>query len=512
MLLAFFSERMWGQKARFSYLGLASILLLLTMLGARELWTQEHRWADIVAEMFIRHDYLHPYLGQNNYYDKPLLSYWLIVLITKITGSFTTWSLRLPSALSGLLAIWSTYRLGLLLKNKQLGLLSAWLLLTTFYFVFWARTSSADMLNLAGSLLAVTWYFEKKDKPNFFNYFIFFMIVAVTSLCKGLVGAVIPFIAIITNLYIEKTFTRHLRLSLLLASIPAIIVYLLPFWASSHFGSDSYSQSGLYLVYRENILRYFQPFDHVGPIYTYFIYLPVYLFPWSIFFVFAVIAQLMYGNKEDRCERWITYSLFLIFLFFTFSGSRRSYYVLPMIPFAILFTSHWLLRIFSNPQIFVRLRIYFPAFVVLSFLCLFVLFDIMQPWYYSRFGMARFSQTLKEEAIKIQPWENWKIVMLDAESKLSFYLKVPAGSKNYDVEGMRDKQSNTSLIQAWPILKNKPKNTIFITRKRYVTLIRNCFDGYQLIEMPKKLGIAILDSSDLESPAAFMPLEIQSLE
>ena len=77
------------------------------MLGAREIWTQEHRWADIVSGMFYRHDFLHPYLGETRYYDKPLLSYWLIAIIAAITGDLSTWALRIPSALAGLLAIWS---------------------------------------------------------------------------------------------------------------------------------------------------------------------------------------------------------------------------------------------------------------------------------------------------------------------------------------------------------------------------------------------------------------------
>ena len=142
--------------------------MLFTLLGGREIWTQEHRWADIVSGMFYRHDFLHPYLGQNDYYDKPLLV--LLVdcrYLLKLIGELTTWTLRLPSALAGFLAIWSIYRLGTKLKDKQLGLLSGWLLLTTFYFIFWARTSSADMLNLAGPFCCC-WYFEKRDHAELF--------------------------------------------------------------------------------------------------------------------------------------------------------------------------------------------------------------------------------------------------------------------------------------------------------------------------------------------------------
>src|SRR2546425_1274580 len=103
----------------------------------------------------------------------------------------------------------------------------------------------------------------------------------------------------------NKSIRRHLRLPLFLALIPALIVYLLPFWASSYFGGEAYGQSGLYLVYKENIMRYFQPFDHQGPIYTYFLYLPIYMLPWAFFFIPALIALRSQWKTQSLNSKWI---------------------------------------------------------------------------------------------------------------------------------------------------------------------------------------------------------------
>src|SRR6187200_2874878 len=119
MLKPSIAEKLWGETAKFRTLFFAAAILLLGMLASREIWTQEHRWADIVAGMFYRHDFLHPYLGETRYYDKPLLSYWLIVLVVKMWGELTMWTLRIPSALSGVLAIWSIYQLGSKLQNRS---------------------------------------------------------------------------------------------------------------------------------------------------------------------------------------------------------------------------------------------------------------------------------------------------------------------------------------------------------------------------------------------------------
>ena len=130
------SELLWGKSARFVWLFIAAVVLLLTCLGSREIWTQEHRWTDIVYAMLYHQDYLHPRLNGVDYYDKPLLSYWFIAGLAKLLGGLSTWNIRLPSALAGLLAVWSIYSLGTTLKDRRLGLLAGWMLLTNFYFIF----------------------------------------------------------------------------------------------------------------------------------------------------------------------------------------------------------------------------------------------------------------------------------------------------------------------------------------------------------------------------------------
>lgn len=492
--LAFLTQRLWGEKARLRYLLIAATLLLFTLLDGREIWTQEHRWADIVFGMFYRHDFLHPYLGQNNYYDKPLLSYWLIALAAKLNGDFSVFTLRLPSALAGLLAVWSIYQLGTLLKNKSLGFLSAWLLLTTFYFVFWARTSSADMLNLAGSLFAVTWYMQRRAQADFFDYFVFFFILALTSLCKGLVGMMVPLLAVITDLYLTKSWLKHLGWPLFLGFIPALILYLLPFLASSYIGGQGYAESGLYLVYRENFLRYFQPFDHQGPIYTYLVYLPLYLFPWIIFFIPALLTLPRRFKQFSFSSQWITITFFLLFIFFTLSGSRRSYYILPVVPFAILFTADWLL------QTHTRWHRFSTGVIVSFFILLFLSLDLAPAWYYAEFGINRFAVAVKKEASLVMPWQNWHVVMLDAESKLNFYLQLPPSTKNFGYP-----RGQQTLLTAWPILKNKPKQTIFITKRAYVAQLRPFFVGYRELSLVTHAPVGFLADTK-NDPIAFIPM------
>lgn len=496
------ADFLWGPPARAIYLFIGASLLLLLMLGGRELWTQEHRWADIVSGMFFRHDFFHPYLGLNDYYDKPLLSYWLIAFVSVITASLDTWALRFPSALAGLLAVWSIYRLGLRLRGKSFGLLCGWLLLTTFYFVFWSRVSSADMLNMAGSLFAVGWYFEKRDETTWSNYSVFYLILALTSLCKGLVGAVVPLLAILPDLLHQQRWKKHLNGRLFLALIPALVVYVLPFWVSSYGDGARYGQNGLYLVYRENFLRYFQPFDHKDPIYTYFIYLPIYLLPWTFFFIPALVSLKKRWAGLNWYSKWIVWALLLLFVFFTASGSRRSYYVLPLVPFGILLTADWL---FSGFQADSRTRGWTGRLVTFFFLIFLAFFAILQPIFYAQGGHRYFAQQLQAALPILKQEQTWQYVLLDPESKVGFYLHLPPQVKYLGVEGERDQLTLLSLLRMWPILSEKPKNVIFISRKRYQPLLQQLLQHYRVVESQKTYGERLLHLDDSDAAVAFIP-------
>jgi hypothetical protein len=138
-------------------------------------------------------------------------------------------------------------------------------------------------------------------------------------------------------------------------------VYLLPFIIATANSiattnsipatSTTAEHSGLGLVVRENIIRYFAPFDHTGPIYTYLISTLQYTFPWSPVLIAALVAAWRRKFQVEPAERWNLWALSLIFLFFTLSGSRRNYYILPILPYCALLSARFL----HDPQ-FTRLR------------------------------------------------------------------------------------------------------------------------------------------------------------
>ena len=466
----------------------AAGLMIFLLLGSRELWTQEGRWAAICTEMVLRGDYLHPYLLGRPYYEKPLLSYWLMFLLSYVTGGLNEWSLRLPSAFGGMITIACVWRLGSKLMNRHVGLLAGWISVTTVFIIFWARVASTDMLNVAGVMLALVWYFEHKESTSFTNYTIFFLILAVTSLTKGLIGAAIPVMVLLPDVLPKGQWKKHVNPRLFLALLPALGIYLLPFLASSVIGNQDYGLSGLHRVFVENFVRFFQPFDHKGPIYTYLIYLPAYLMPWTFFFLPAVWYTVRHWRELNPGASWAAWATLLLFAFLTASGSRRSYYVLPVVPFAILMTANWILQGGLQSR-----RIQLAGYTAVgSFILIFAWFGILQPYIKSKSNVVQYAKVLREQSGSVRPWTEMNILMVRAPEKMAYYLRPVLPPQNV---------YPTELLA---ILKEQPCQLI-VSRIKNRAELKPLLSGYSLVEEPLGLDYRLLRKKDKGKIIAFIP-------
>jgi 4-amino-4-deoxy-L-arabinose transferase-like glycosyltransferase len=315
--------------------------------------------------MILSHNYFWPTINGKVYYDKPLGSYWLIVFCTYLTGGMSETAARLPCAFAGLLAVAFLILLGRRLYDLRTGVFGGLILATSFSFVFFSRHASADVATMTGELAVFVLFFRNQERIGGWWVIGLWLIMAVTSLMKGLLGFALPLLVI--GVYscvadglprlqsgtlrepladrarwlIDRNrwfFNWYTPIALLIASA----VFYAPF-AISH--AESGSTRGLYMVYRENIERYFKPFDHREPIYLYTYVIFALMAPWSVFLPAALVRahyrQHIY-TSPSRGDRFTLVFFWAIFIFFTLSGSRRSYYLLPILPAAALLVARLL--------------------------------------------------------------------------------------------------------------------------------------------------------------------------
>lgn len=327
-----------------------AIVAMFLFLGHNALWASEDRWAEIAREMLITGDLLHPALNWQVYFDKPHLTYWLILPFAILHGGFNEFVVRIPSALAGLAGLWGTLTLSKKLFDRRSALLAGWMLTTCYGFLFWARTAAADMANLAAIILAVAYFYQVEGKATFRCYLIFYLICFLGALAKGLPALVMPFVVIAPHLLVEKRWRTHLKISNFLAFLLAAGLYFLPFCLAAilpmepPLRAQGNNLSGLELVWRENIVRVFHAFDHKDPFYSYFYNLPRALLPWVFVIGVAIAGMVRNWKKLPPAVRELMIGTLGMFVLFCCSTSRRWYYILPVMPFCAVLSGGGICR------------------------------------------------------------------------------------------------------------------------------------------------------------------------
>ncbi len=356
-------------KRRFQVPALAIValaaLLFFPRLGARALWSSEGRWAEIAREMRLSSNYFWPTINGKLYFDKPLLSYWLVLGAAHFTGGINEAAARLPCAVSGLIGVALTMILAHRFYDRRTALLAGFILATSYSFVFFSRHASADVETVTGELAAVILFLRYRERPQGWSIVGAWIVMALTSLTKGLLGFALPLL-VVGSYYslaqgwkeLSGRLSRPVRLIAWLIernrwlfnwkTVPAAaiagVVYYVPF-AISH--ARMHSEAGIAMVFRENVVRFLSPFDHRGPVYLYFGAIFALMAPWCVFLPSALIrAHAKRDAAEGQGDRFALVYFWATFAFFTLSGSRRSYYLLPILPAAAMLVA----RLFTEAR------------------------------------------------------------------------------------------------------------------------------------------------------------------
>jgi len=377
-------------------------ILFFARLGARALWSSEFRWAEIAREMLVTHNYFWPTINGHVYYDKPLGSYWLVILSTPFTGGLNEAATRLPCAIAGLLAVALLMLLVRRLYDARTAILAGVILATSFSFVFFSRHASADVETLTGELAALLLFNHNEERGGGIWVVGLWLIMAATCLTKGLLGFALPLLVIGVYSCLRDGWSQFFQ-DIFNGSVPDRIrkliernrwffnwytvagvavgglMYYLPFEISARMMG---TQKGLAMVYRENVVRFFHPFDHRGPIYLYIYVILGLMAPWSALLPAALVEThtLRRADAEPaRSDRFALVYFWATFIFFTLSGSRRSYYILPILPAAAILVARTLVYPGELRSIFAR-RLLIIGYALVAFLAIAGILLLIPAW------------------------------------------------------------------------------------------------------------------------------------
>ena len=336
----------------------------------------EPRYAEVAREMLSRHDFITPTLGGMPWFEKPPLLYWMIMASYRVFG-VNEFATRLGPAICGLLTAVFVYWIGSVVRNNNslaeqgseakhksskpapLGRWSALTLLSSVGIIAFSRAASFDIvltMTLSGALACFfVWHLRCEtalagesaapamDSRWHINpvvlLFAFYFFIGLSLLAKGLIGIVLP-IGIIALYFLfrrerpQRAFLKSLVWGIPIAAVTAMV------WYGPMMGRHGWTFINQFIVQHHFARFLTNKYHHRQPFFYYFVTLSWLVFPWLIFFGAALVSTRKWrwrgAASIDRLRAFLLAWVLVPFIFFSFSESKLSAYILPIVPAAAL--------------------------------------------------------------------------------------------------------------------------------------------------------------------------------
>ena len=290
----------------------------------------EGRNAEIAREILLTHDWVTPHNNFLPVLDKPIFFYWLIAFCYKLFG-VSEWSARLPSALAGFGSVVLIY----LFARKFLGyweaLWSVLILITSVEFFALSRIVIFDMLLCFFITFSLCCFYGGRNSDSRVKKRVFYLLMyaamGAAALVKGPIGLVLPGMVIFFFLPLVKKWSLLREMDLFLGMI-VIVTIVAPWYIWVEIRNPGYLS---YYLWEENVSRFLTPhFHRGGPWYYFLVVLAAGLLPWTFLFPSVIRGKLK--KPVDEITLFLILWTVMPFLFFSFSNTKLSHYILPIYP------------------------------------------------------------------------------------------------------------------------------------------------------------------------------------
>jgi len=305
-------------------------------LGYRELFVpDEGRYAEIPREMAAGGDWVVPHLNGLPYLEKPPLQYWASAAIFRLLGE-DEWTARLWPALTGAAGVLAVLFAGTRLFGRRAGLLAALLAASTFEYVVLSQVLTLDM-GLAFFLSAAVFCFLLAQRAGVDERRAWMIgawaLMGLAVLSKGLIGVVLPALALIAYIAVERDAAVLGRLHSA-AGISVLLVVTVPWFVAVQTRVPEFFD---FFVLHEHFARYALPTHHrPGPWYYFAAMFAIGALPWTPLYLrawrhgFAPAAAA--GARPFDAGRFLALYALVVLVFFSLSESKLPAYILPVFP------------------------------------------------------------------------------------------------------------------------------------------------------------------------------------
>ncbi|MFZ6742519.1 glycosyltransferase family 39 protein [Undibacterium sp. JH2W] len=325
-------------------LTIAFLVIWFYMLGARTLVpTDEGRYAEMAREMLASGDWITLRLNGIKYFEKPPLQNWMNALTFTIFG-LGDWQARLWTGLNGLLGVAAVAYTGSKIFNRRIGITSALVLGSSFYWAGMSHVNSLDMglsgmmtLSLCGLLVAQNASKDSRTERN--AMLVCWLGMALATMSKGLIGFVLPGAVLV----IYTAVTRDLRLWTRLHMGKGLVLFFAvtaPWFILIALRNPEHPH---FFFIHEHFDRFTSDVHKRGGAWYYFFpFLILGIVPWLGTLLQGLWSGVRDNNPGFQPRKMLLIWVAFLFFFFSISGSKLPGYILPVFPaLALLIAWHF---------------------------------------------------------------------------------------------------------------------------------------------------------------------------
>jgi len=324
----------------------------------------EPRYAQVAREMLERRDFITPTLGGMPWFEKPPLLYWMMILSFRLLG-VTEYAARLGPAVCGLITGLFVYWIGHAVgnssntikqtdagnsENRAIARWSALVWLSSLGAIGFSRAASFDIvltMTVAGAFAFLVNYLVRPSahgatsstsSPRYAKMALlagFYFFVGLSTLAKGLIGLVIVFGVVALYYVVRRELPRRELVTSVIWGIPLSLL-VAGVWFIPMIAIHGWAFIDQFIIQHHFARFVSNKYHHPGPIYF---YLPVVVslaVPWTLGLGAAIISARRWawrGQNALACLRVFALVWLIVpIVFFSFSGSKLTAYILPVLP------------------------------------------------------------------------------------------------------------------------------------------------------------------------------------
>ncbi len=283
----------------------------------------EGAFSEATREMFLRGDFISPYLNGEPRFDKPAFIHWLQAASVLALG-WNEFALRLPSALAATLWVLVVYGFVRAVRDERCALIAAIAMATSLEIPIIAKAATADAtLNLfITSAMLAAFLFQQRQRRAYL--YACFVLMGLGFLTKGPVAVVIPG-AVTLLFYLSRgEFKPWLRAVFNPVGIMLFLAVALPWYVLQYLKEGDAFIAGFF--FKHNVGRFQGAMEgHGGSLFYYVPVVLIGLLPYTA----VLIKTLAQGRLlwRDELNRYLLIWFALVFVLFSLSGTKLPHYV-----------------------------------------------------------------------------------------------------------------------------------------------------------------------------------------